>query len=65
GRVIEGIDIMSKIKQVPVTSVGPYQNVPEDVVLIKRIRRVTIEQLKDESGINLEKKTQPLPTSST
>ena len=65
GRVIEGIDIMSKIKQVPVTSIGPYQNVPEDVVLIKRIRRVTVEQLKDESGINLEKKTQPLPTSST
>ena len=35
GRVVEGIDVMSKIKKVPVTSVGPYQNVPEDVVLIK------------------------------
>ena len=56
-------DIMSKIKQVSVTSVGQYQNVPEDPVLIKRIRRVTVEQLKDEKGINLEKAVQPLPTS--
>jgi cyclophilin family peptidyl-prolyl cis-trans isomerase len=63
GRVIDGIDIMSKIKQVSVTSVGQYQNVPEDPVLIKRIRRVTVEQLKDETGINLEKAVQPLPTS--
>lgn len=63
GRVIDGIDIMSKIKQVSVTSVGQYQNVPEDPVLIKRIRRVTVEQLKDETGINLKKAVQPLPTS--
>ena len=63
GRVIDGIDIMSKIKQVSVTSVDQYQNVPEDPVLIKRIRRVTFEQLKDETGINLEKAVQPLPTS--
>ena len=63
GRVIDGIDIMSKIKQVSVTSVGPYQNVPEDTVLIKRSRRVSIDQLKNERGINLKKAVQPLPTS--
>ncbi len=53
GRVVEGIAIVQKIKEVPVGNFGQYQNVPDEPVLIKRIRTVTEEQLKKEQNITL------------
>lgn len=41
GRVIEGMAVVQMIKDVPVKSMGSYQNVPIAPVIIKRIRRVT------------------------
>ena len=36
GKVIEGMDVVDKIRLVPVTSSGPYQNVPATPVIIKK-----------------------------
>ena len=61
GRVIEGIGVVQTIKKVPVERVNQYANVPEEPVIIKRIRRVTAEQLKKEKNIRIEKRLQPVP----
>ncbi|MEK9727650.1 MAG: peptidylprolyl isomerase [Candidatus Margulisiibacteriota bacterium] len=63
GRVIEGINIVQKIKQVPVGNFGQYQNVPDEPVVIKRIRRVTEAQLKEEQNITIQKETILIPES--
>ena len=36
GKVVEGMDVVDKIRTVPTTTRGPYQNVPVDPVLIKK-----------------------------
>jgi peptidyl-prolyl cis-trans isomerase B (cyclophilin B) len=39
GKVIDGMDVVDKIRKVPVTNRGLFQNVPVEPVLIKSIRR--------------------------
>jgi peptidyl-prolyl cis-trans isomerase A (cyclophilin A) len=41
GRVVEGMDVVDKIRAVPTTSAGPHQNVPVTPVLI---RKATLEK---------------------
>ena len=36
GRVVEGLDVVDKIRAVPTGNRGPYQNVPSEPVLIKK-----------------------------
>lgn len=36
GKVVEGMDVVDKIKAVPVGNKGPYQNVPLTPILIKK-----------------------------
>jgi peptidyl-prolyl cis-trans isomerase A (cyclophilin A) len=36
GKVVEGMDVVDKIKAVPTGNKGPYQDVPRDPVLIKK-----------------------------
>jgi peptidyl-prolyl cis-trans isomerase A (cyclophilin A) len=36
GKVVEGMDVVDKIKAVPVTNAGPHQNVPVTPVVIKK-----------------------------
>jgi len=36
GRVVSGMDVVEKIKQVETTTKGPYENVPVAPVLIKK-----------------------------
>lgn len=36
GRVVKGMDTVGKIKSVPTTSVGPYQDVPREPVIIRK-----------------------------
>jgi peptidyl-prolyl cis-trans isomerase A (cyclophilin A) len=40
GKVVEGLDVVDKIKAVPTESRGPYQNVPTKPVTIKSARVV-------------------------
>jgi cyclophilin family peptidyl-prolyl cis-trans isomerase len=40
GKVIAGMDVVDKIKQVPTGTAGPHENVPREDVIIKSIRRV-------------------------
>jgi peptidyl-prolyl cis-trans isomerase A (cyclophilin A) len=40
GRVVEGMDVVDKIVALPTTSRGPYDNVPELSVVIKRAREL-------------------------
>jgi cyclophilin family peptidyl-prolyl cis-trans isomerase len=37
GRVIQGMDVLGKIKAVPTHTVGPFQNVPNDPVIIQKV----------------------------
>ena len=63
GKVIEGISVIQKIKQVAVGDVDYYKNVPEEPVIIERARQVTKEDLQ-KRNISLPKKPEiPLPTS--
>ena len=39
GKVIGGMDVVDRIKEVPTTTVGPYQNVPSKPVVIESITR--------------------------
>jgi cyclophilin family peptidyl-prolyl cis-trans isomerase len=39
GKVIEGMDVVDKIKKVPTTSRGPYQDVPVKPVVIESVER--------------------------
>ena len=39
GRVIEGMDVVDKIKMVRTGSKGPHQNVPVEDIVIKSVRR--------------------------
>ena len=40
GKVVEGMDVVDKIKAVPTTNAGPHQNVPVTPVVIKTARIV-------------------------
>ncbi len=40
GKVTKGMDVVDKIRRVPTHSVGPMDDVPEEDVVIKSIRRV-------------------------
>jgi peptidyl-prolyl cis-trans isomerase B (cyclophilin B) len=44
GRVIEGMDVVDKIKLVKTGNRGPHEDVPIEPVLIKSIRRVEVKQ---------------------
>ncbi len=37
GKVTEGMDIVEKIKATPTTTKGPYQDVPEEAVIIEKV----------------------------
>ena len=37
GKVTDGMDVVDKIAKVKTGSVGPYQNVPEEAIVIKRV----------------------------
>jgi cyclophilin family peptidyl-prolyl cis-trans isomerase len=39
GKVTEGLDVVDRIKAVPTTTVGLYQNVPTKPVLIQKVQR--------------------------
>jgi peptidyl-prolyl cis-trans isomerase B (cyclophilin B) len=39
GKVIEGMDVVDKIKEVKTHTVQPHENVPEEDVIIKSVRR--------------------------
>lgn len=40
GNVIEGMDVVDRIKQAPTSTVGPFQNVPAKPIVIESVRRV-------------------------
>lgn len=40
GKVVDGMDVVDKIKQVKTTSVGPFRDVPAQAVVINSIRRI-------------------------
>lgn len=52
GEVLEGMDVVDKIKQVAVTTKGPHQNVPADPVVIEKVLRVNEkgEEIKKEKA---------------
>ena len=37
GKVTEGMDVVNKIKDVPTTTSGPYQDVPSETVIIEKV----------------------------
>ena len=37
GKVTEGMDVVNKIKDVPTTTKGPYQDVPAETVIIEKV----------------------------
>ncbi len=37
GQVVEGMDVVDRIKEVPTTSVGPHRNVPVEPVVIQKV----------------------------
>ncbi len=39
GKVVEGMDVVDKIKKVPTTTSGMHQNVPKTPVVIQQVRR--------------------------
>jgi cyclophilin family peptidyl-prolyl cis-trans isomerase len=39
GKVIEGMDVVDRIKKVPTSTAGPFQNVPTKPVIIEKVRR--------------------------
>lgn len=43
GEVVEGMDVVDKIKEVKTTTKGPYADVPVDTVLIKSVRLASLE----------------------
>jgi cyclophilin family peptidyl-prolyl cis-trans isomerase len=44
GKVIDGMGVVDKIRDVPTHSVGPHDDVPVEDVVIKSIRRVEVEK---------------------
>jgi peptidyl-prolyl cis-trans isomerase B (cyclophilin B) len=40
GEVVEGMDVVDKIRKVKTTTAGPYRDVPEKPVVIKSVRRL-------------------------
>ncbi len=48
GKVIDGMDTVEKIKGVPTTTKGAYQNVPVKPVIIKSMRRISAAELEEE-----------------
>jgi cyclophilin family peptidyl-prolyl cis-trans isomerase len=41
GKVIQGIEIVDKIAQVPTANVGPHQNVPQTPVIIQNVKIIS------------------------
>jgi cyclophilin family peptidyl-prolyl cis-trans isomerase len=39
GKVIDGMDVVDKIVQTPTRTVGPFENVPTEPILIKSVTR--------------------------
>jgi cyclophilin family peptidyl-prolyl cis-trans isomerase len=39
GRVIDGMDVVDKIRNVETTSKGPHENVPSEAIVIKKAYR--------------------------
>jgi peptidyl-prolyl cis-trans isomerase B (cyclophilin B) len=50
GRVIDGLSVVNAIKQVPVSTWDHYQHVPNEPVVIKRIRRVVPDVVPKADG---------------
>jgi peptidyl-prolyl cis-trans isomerase B (cyclophilin B) len=44
GKVIEGMDVVDKIKEVKTHTVQPHENVPEEDVIIKSVKRAEMEK---------------------
>ncbi len=44
GKVVEGMDVVERIKKVKTGRAGPYSDVPEKPVVIKSVRRVATDQ---------------------
>jgi len=43
GKVVEGMDVVDRIRKVPTTRTGPYTDVPTEPVLIEAVRRLPTE----------------------
>jgi peptidyl-prolyl cis-trans isomerase A (cyclophilin A) len=41
GRVVEGMDVVDRIKEVPTTASGPYQNLPAKPIVIRAAKVIT------------------------
>jgi cyclophilin family peptidyl-prolyl cis-trans isomerase len=41
GKVIQGLDVVDKIAQVPTTNAGPHQNVPQTPVVIQNVKIIS------------------------
>lgn len=46
GKVVAGMDVVDKIRNVPTTNRGGHQNVPSDPVIIEKARKITEEEAK-------------------
>jgi cyclophilin family peptidyl-prolyl cis-trans isomerase len=46
GKVVEGMDVVDRIKRVETSSVGPHENVPISDVVIESVRRVDSKEAK-------------------
>lgn len=49
-KVVEGLDVVDKIRQVATTNKGPHQNVPVDNVVIKKASRLAEEDGEQDDG---------------
>ncbi|HER43472.1 MAG TPA: peptidylprolyl isomerase A, partial [Candidatus Eisenbacteria bacterium] len=47
GKVIEGMGTVEKIKDVPTTTKGDYENVPVKPVIIKSIKRISKAEMEE------------------
>jgi len=46
GKVVDGMDVVDKIKKVKTTTKGPYGDVPEETVTIKSVKKLTEAEVK-------------------
>jgi cyclophilin family peptidyl-prolyl cis-trans isomerase len=46
GKVVDGMDVVDKIKKVKTTTKGPYGDVPEETVTIKTVKKLTDAEAK-------------------
>ncbi len=63
GRVVEGMDVVDRIKAVPTTAKLGYQDVPVDAVTIQSVTRMSDEEVKDLKGRLSDTSTQTQPKS--